>query len=56
MSKACIQCINRKLGCHSVCKEYLEYKKNIEKAKEGRKGLFDYSDYISNKLWREKRA
>lgn len=56
MSKACIQCINRKLGCHDYCEDYLEYKKVIEKAKEGREEEFEYSDYVSNRLWKEKRA
>lgn len=56
MSKACIQCINRKLGCHDHCKDYQEYREKIEKAKEGREDYFEYSGYMSECLWKNKRV
>lgn len=29
----CKGCLNRYVGCHSECKKYLDFKKELEKAK-----------------------
>lgn len=55
MSEKCIDCKNRYVGCHDNCKNYLEYKEMSEKARMGRQEDFAYKDYISNRLWRERK-
>ena len=56
MSKMCIDCKKRTLGCHDHCKDYQKYRRKIEKSKDGREEEFEYSDYVSNRLWKEKRT
>ena len=36
-TNGCYNCINRKVGCHSECKEYQQYKSTLEKIKEKKK-------------------
>lgn len=55
MSKECIDCNKRLVGCHDNCEDYLEYKKISEKARRERNEEFEYKDYISNRLWRERK-
>lgn len=37
MISKCKDCEDRTLGCHSICKDYLEYKKSISKINKNRK-------------------
>ena len=30
----CLNCENRKMGCHSSCKKYAEFKRNIDEKKK----------------------
>jgi hypothetical protein len=53
--KTCIDCKDRHLGCHDKCKDYKEYRKKIDKSKEGREGHFEYSGYMAECLWRNRR-
>lgn len=55
MSKECIDCNKRLVVCHDNCEDYLEYKKISEKARRERNEEFEYKDYISNRLWRERK-
>mgnify|MGYP001461207102 CR=1 FL=1 len=56
MSKDCIDCLKRKLGCHSSCDSYIEYRKEREKKyNDNLINKFETKDYLSSKLWRERK-
>lgn len=40
--------IGRKVGCHSTCEKYIEWKKGSEKRRKERNKRHDYSGYISD--------
>ena len=40
----CRNCEERKLGCHSGCKRYLEFKKEVEEIRKQKMKAFDYND------------
>lgn len=46
MSSCCKDCIDRKIGCHSNCSRYAEYKKELDKIKE----IKSKEIYIEHKL------
>ncbi|WP_236915708.1 hypothetical protein [Clostridium sp. Cult2] len=57
MSKTCINCEDRHLGCHSKCKKYQEFKKEREKFRKKKySNNFEYKDYIANRLWESRKA
>ena len=46
--KICLNCKNRKLGCHSECKEYKKAKEKIEQAKNRKNEYYDNYSTIFN--------
>jgi hypothetical protein len=46
--KNCTSETGRKVGCHSTCGKYIEWKKGSEKRRIERNKRHDYSGYISD--------
>ena len=49
----CMNCGKRKIGCHSICKDYIEEVENANKVKENRKKFCETS-FALNHLDRPK--
>ena len=47
--KSCINCKDRKVGCHSICEKYLNEVKENEKLKEKKRIENNIRGYISTK-------
>ena len=56
MSRTCIDCENRHIGCHDYCKDYHEYRRKIEKTKQDREAFLEYNGYMAECLWKNKRV
>lgn len=56
MSRDCIDCNKRYPGCHDKCEVYTKYSQEREKIRREKQNQFVYKDYISNRLWHEKRS
>jgi hypothetical protein len=55
----CKGCALRTVGCHSLCLNYVEYKKQVEFEKNhaniGVLSEIDYQSYKNEKIWKMKR-
>lgn len=47
----CKGCIERRLGCHSVCETYIKWKKNLDEVNKKKRTLSTY-DWIASKRGR----
>lgn len=52
--KACKDCQDRKVGCHSSCKKYKELQAYFEKIRAERCRESDYGDYAVKIMMRNK--
>ena len=50
----CRECEKRSIGCHGTCSEYLEFKKNIDEARE-RKRSHMVNTYYGGVNWFKKK-
>jgi len=48
----CRNCSKRVLGCHSNCKDYIDWKKNIDAVNEKRRSI-ERSKYYGKKYYKE---
>ena len=46
----CFECNDRRIGCHSICKRYLEYKDRIREITKSR----EIERYVKNAIMRAK--
>ncbi len=45
----CKDCSKRVLGCHATCETYINYKKELEKAREIRESVKEHDRYFLGK-------
>ena len=50
MTAPCLDCTDRKIGCHATCAKYIEYNENNIKLRAKRKAEKDGGYLISNYL------
>lgn len=50
----CYKCKRRKVNCHATCKDYSDYRAEIEKEKEDNSILI-YTEYIINTIHKRRK-
>ena len=49
----CMNCGDRRIGCHGICKDYIEEVENANKVKENRRKFYETSSALKH-LYRPK--
>ena len=55
MSKPCLNCESRYIGCHGKCTKYIRFRETLDAAKIKRVEQIQYMSYLSDAIIRMKR-